>query len=241
MHITSILSMRRVCYGLLTIIIGGIILACSGPGVVDDELPDTPSPSQGKDTALIDDTLAPDTLHPDTTIITPDTTIITPDTTIIPRDTTHIHPDTTGTHPDTTVVIPDTAHHDSGSTGADTVKIKYYSVQAARELYNRGISEDISVMGYVVGTVKGQTLNGKKLAGPWGVETNILIADTPSPDGDDPLMPVELRKGSKARAALNLVSNPTLYHKRVIITGNLRTYFRTIGIKGASNYILLEK
>lgn len=234
MHITSILSMRRVCYGLLTIIIGGIILACSGPGVVDDELPDTPSPSQGKDTALIDDTLAPDTLHPDTTIITPDTTII-------PRDTTHIHPDTTGTHPDTTVVIPDTAHHDSGSTGADTVKIKYYSVQAARELYNRGISEDISVMGYVVGTVKGQTLNGKKLAGPWGVETNILIADTPSPDGDDPLMPVELRKGSKARAALNLVSNPTLYHKRVIITGNLRTYFRTIGIKGASNYILLEK
>lgn len=241
MHITSILSMRRVCYGLLTIIIGGIILACSGPGVVDDELPDTPSPSQGKDTALIDDTLAPDTLRPDTTIITPDTTII-------PRDTTHIHPDTTGTHTDntgthtnTTVVIPDTAHHDSGSTGADTVKIKYYSVKAARELYNRGISEGISVMGYVVGTVKGQTLNGKKLAGPWGVETNILIADTPSPDGDDPLMPVELRKGSKARAALNLVSNPTLYHKRVIITGNLRTYFRTIGIKGASNYILLEK
>lgn len=233
--------MRRVCYGLLTIIIGGIILACSGPGVVDDELPDTPSPSQGKDTALIDDTLAPDTLRPDTTIITPDTTII-------PRDTTHIHPDTTGTHTDntgthtnTTVVIPDTAHHDSGSTGADTVKIKYYSVKAARELYNRGISEGISVMGYVVGTVKGQTLNGKKLAGPWGVETNILIADTPSPDGDDPLMPVELRKGSKARAALNLVSNPTLYHKRVIITGNLRTYFRTIGIKGASNYILLEK
>lgn len=218
-------------------------------------MPDTPSPSQGKDTALIDDTLAPDTLRPDTTIITSDTTIITPDTTIIPRDTTiiprdttHIRPDTTGTHTDntgthtdTTVVIPDTAHHDSGSTGADTVKIKYYSVKAARELYDRGISEGISVMGYVVGTVKGQTLNGKKLAGPWGVETNILIADTPSPDGDDPLMPVELRKGSKARAALNLVSNPTLYHKRVIITGNLRTYFRTIGIKGASNYILLEK
>ncbi len=232
MPLLSVFSLRRVDYGLrrfnytlLALFILGMMMACSSPGTDDEDLPVSPTPSPGTDTTLISDTLPPDTLSTDTAIINPDTTVAAPDTPVSPRDTT--------------VVAPDTARPDTIATGKDTVARKYYSVKEAQALYADMEESEVSVMGYVVGTVKGQTLNGKRLTGPWGVETNILIADTPTPESDDALMPVELKKGSKARNALNLVGNPAIYHKRVIITGNLRTYFRVAGLKSVKNYIIL--
>lgn len=141
--------------------------------------------------------------------------------------------------PDT--LRPDTVSADTVVTPPDTMQATAISVKAAQRLFTGMNEGKVSVMGYVVGTVKGQTLNGKQLTGPWGVESNILLADTPNPSDDSELMPVELRKGTKARPALNLVANPGLHHRRVIVSGYLRTYFRTAGLKSVSNYIILDE
>lgn len=212
MPVTHVFTMHHLTNILLLILVGGMFLACSSAGEDDDKLPVNPTPSPGTDTTVIRDTISPDTLHPDT---------VSADTVVAPPDTTS----TTGT--------------DTTSTGRDTMQTTAISVKAAQQLY-AGMAEDkVSVTGYVVGTAKGQTLNGKRLTGPWGVETNILLADTPNPTDNSELMPVELRKGTKARSALNLVANPTLHHRRVIITGHLRTYYRVAGLKSVSNYIIL--
>lgn len=203
--------MRRLTNILLMILVGGMSLACSSAGEDDDKLPTPPTPSPGTDTTVISDTLPPDTLCPDTIV---SDTVITP---------------------------PDTIVSDTVVTPPDTMQATAISVKAAQRLFTGMNEGKVSVMGYVVGTVKGQTLNGKQLTGPWGVESNILLADTPNPSDDSELMPVELRKGTKARSALNLVANPGLHHRRVIVSGYLRTYFRTAGLKSVSNYIILEE
>lgn len=220
MLLSHIFSVRRLTNILIGILVGGIFLACSSPAEDDDDLPITPDPSAGGDTTLIRDTLPPDTLRTDTTIINPDTVVV---------------------HPDTTIVRPDTAHTDTVVVRPDTTAAAYITVAQAQSLYASMTEDNVSVMGYVVGTVKGQTLNGKNLTGPWGVESNILIADTPTPTDDIQLMPVELRKGTKARDALNLVSNPSLHHRRIIVSGYLRTYFHTAGLKSVSDFIILDQ
>lgn len=211
MPVQHILTIRRLTNILLLILVSGMSLACSSAGEDDDKLPTPPTPSPGTDTTVISDTLPPDTLRPDT---------VSADTVITP---------------------PDTIVSDTVVTPPDTMQATAISVKAAQRLFTGMNEGKVSVMGYVVGTVKGQTLNGKQLTGPWGVESNILLADTPNPSDDSELMPVELRKGTKARPALNLVANPGLHHRRVIVSGYLRTYFRTAGLKSVSNYIILDE
>lgn len=207
--------------------IAGLVLACSGPGVIDDDDITPPSPSEENDTVLHTDTTPPDTIRPDTAITRPDTVAT-------PADTTSAKHDTVPTPPDTT-------KKDTLQTRTDTLDSRSFSVREARRFFQDHAGLTVRVSGYIVGTVKGRTLNGKNLTGPFGVETNILLSDTPNPKSDSDLMPIELRSGSKARHDLNLVKNASLYHYRVSVSGTLTTYYGTAGIKNVSDYTILGK
>ena len=117
---------------------------------------------------------------------------------------------------DDTVTENDTAATDTTAAGDDSVAA--VSVAEAQSLYVEGDAVPVVVCGYIVGTVKSSFATG----------------------GNDECMPVELRKGTAIRDSLNLVSNPGMLGAKVVIGGVLQRYFKVVGIKSASEFIVLD-
>lgn len=96
---------------------------------------------------------------------------------------------------------------------------------------------DVWTIGYIVGGFKvpnifGFTTNPKDFR-----NTVIAIADTKDETDIDFIIPVELPAG-KIRKELNLIDNPHLIGKRIIIRGNLERYYQVPGLKKAKDYII---
>ncbi|MDE6085377.1 MAG: hypothetical protein K2G40_03115, partial [Muribaculaceae bacterium] len=106
--------------------------------------------------------------------------------------------------------------------------------------YVNGESHTYWVTGYIVGWVEGQKYTDGchfDVTGDNVAQTNILIA--PDPQEKDPArcVPVQLPSGA-LRDALNLRFNPQLYGRRIILKGNLETYYLVAGIKNPTEYLI---
>ncbi len=95
------------------------------------------------------------------------------------------------------------------------------------------------VKGYIVGQVKGMSMNESSVetAAPFSTydetvtyNTNILIASNPDETNMDLMVPVQLPSGD-LRTALNLPENGDMLKKEVLLYGNLEAYFRVPGVK----------
>ena len=95
------------------------------------------------------------------------------------------------------------------------------------------------VKGYIVGQVKGMSMNESSVetAAPFSTydetvtyNTNILIASNPDETNMDLMVPVQLPSGD-LRTALNLPENGDMLKKEVLLYGNLEKYFGAAGVK----------
>lgn len=94
-----------------------------------------------------------------------------------------------------------------------------------------------TVEGYIVGIVK--ATNSFQHEGPFTMDTNIAIADSPSEKDKTKILPVQLPIG-KVREGLNLKSNPSNLGKKIQITGNLEPYFSMPGHKSATAFTFVD-
>ena len=114
------------------------------------------------------------------------------------------------------------------------------NVSQLQARYVDGHSTECWVEGYIVGWVEGQKYTEGCRFSNTGVnvsQTNILIAADPEEKDPARCVPVQLPYGP-VRSALNLYYNPTLLGSRVILKGNIETYYLVAGFKGTSEYIL---
>ena len=103
--------------------------------------------------------------------------------------------------------------------------------------YNSGdvISDDATVVGYIVGAVDGSINNSDNFASETTINTNIILADDANETNVENCIIVELPKGS-VRDALNLADNSKNYKKKVVLTGDVMAYFKVAGLKNTSAY-----
>lgn len=114
------------------------------------------------------------------------------------------------------------------------------SVRSAQNMYVADSVKPVIVTGYIVGTVQGTYSKGCDLTPPFTVETNLLLADTTNPSSIYDCMPVELQKDTRIRKKLNLVDNPHMCGRKVVIRGYLRKYFRVAGLKSTNRFRICE-
>lgn len=89
-----------------------------------------------------------------------------------------------------------------------------------------------TVLGYIVGT-------RNVFDGPFTVNTNIQIADSPFERDLAKTLPIQLPIGN-VRNGLNLVDHPDNLGKLVKITGDLSAYFSAPGLRNASAYEFVD-
>lgn len=139
------------------------------------------------------------------------------------------------------VLDSETAANDSAiadSIAFDTVT--GISVRSAQNLYAADSVKPVVVCGYIVGTVKGSFASGCDLTPPFSVETNLLLADSINPASIYECMPVELQKDTRIRKKLNLVDNPHMCGRKVVIRGMLQKYFKVAGLKSTNRFRICE-
>lgn len=89
------------------------------------------------------------------------------------------------------------------------------------------------VKGYIVGYVSGSTMSTAKFK-VGDVETNILLADYVNENDIKCCIPVQLKKGTPARDALNLVDNPDVFGNKFLLCGTISPYMGVNGMKDVS-------
>ena len=113
------------------------------------------------------------------------------------------------------------------------------TVAELMEAYASGddIAEGATVVGYIVGAAN-NSLNNAEF-GTTSVVSNILLADDPYETNVENCIPVEIK--NDVRTALNLANNPGNYQRKVVLTGNVETYFSVAGLKNTSAYEFIEE
>ena len=90
----------------------------------------------------------------------------------------------------------------------------------------------VIVKGYVVGYINGTTMSKAVFGAPQDkVNSNIIIANSPTESDHTRCMPVQTKKGSDEQLLFNLLEAPHLLGTCVIVDGVLTTYFRVNGFK----------
>lgn len=110
-----------------------------------------------------------------------------------------------------------------------------YTIAEAMEVMNQGASGWVT--GYIVGSVKAGvndvTSNSDVIFGKYAeMDNNILIAASPDETDWSKCLAVELRQGTAFRASVNLVDNPDVLKKAILVNGNLATFLGMPGITG---------
>ena len=115
----------------------------------------------------------------------------------------------------------------------------YASPYTIAEAQTLGRGQSVWIEGYIVGSVSGSMKNGSIYTAENAVASNVLLADAfPTGSEYDHLfcMPVELPNGSIERDDLNLYDNPTNYHRKLRIEGDIAQYYKVAGIKDITGY-----
>ena len=111
-----------------------------------------------------------------------------------------------------------------------------YTVSEAQEHQGKA---SIWVEGYIVGSFDGSI--NKFIPGTTGAKnTNLALADNQDETDTDKMIPVELPSSGTIREALNLVSKPENFNKKVKIKGNLIEYYGAPGLKSPKEYVWIE-
>lgn len=124
---------------------------------------------------------------------------------------------------------------ETGGEGAGSSKENPMSVQQAR---NSSEGANIWVWGYIVGVASG---TGRfSFDAPFDKYTNLIIGSRSNSRDAGSCMSIELTKGS-IRDGLNLVDNPELLGRKLVIQGTVSTaYYGIPGLKSPSGYMLKE-
>lgn len=96
------------------------------------------------------------------------------------------------------------------------------------------------VSGFIAGSATGAKGYSYNLSSPFLYETAILLADEPQINDVSHAMAIQLKSGSRIRKDLNLVSNPSLYGKSLIVYGVKTSYLRLPGMKDVYKYHCVE-
>lgn len=144
--------------------------------------------------------------------------------------------------------IPDTIRRNTAERDGSALHpfIVTDIAQGALGLYLYNHNKSIShcwVDGYIVGYVAGMTYE-YTLFGAGDVESNIVLAANPHEEDIERTMPCQLSKQtaySQVRNDLNLLHNPQMLGRHVMICGQLTDYMNTIGLKQTTNYILYDE
>ena len=115
-----------------------------------------------------------------------------------------------------------------------------YTIAEAQTL-KRG--KDVWVESYIVGCVSGSMKSGCNFTTDATTASNILLADTFPTGGDYDYLycfPIRLPDGSFEREDLNLYDNPSNYHRKIRIAGDITQYFSVPGIKEVSDYSFID-
>ncbi|SHF00249.1 DUF6359 domain-containing protein [Dysgonomonas macrotermitis] len=116
----------------------------------------------------------------------------------------------------------------------DGTKEKPYTVSEYVALES---GTDIWVEAYIVGNVPGSKLEEALFVAPFGSNTNILIADSPTETDVTKCVPVQLPASpASLRQDLGLVSKPEVLGSKVKLKGNTGAYFTVPGLRGVSEY-----
>lgn len=92
------------------------------------------------------------------------------------------------------------------------------------------------VEGYIVGTVSGN-INNFIPGNSSTVTSNIALSDTPDEIDVNNIIPVNLSESTASiRSALNIPDNPENINKKVLIKGDLDTYFSVPGMRNPKEY-----
>lgn len=117
-----------------------------------------------------------------------------------------------------------------------------YSIAEAQTL-KRG--KGVWIEGYIVGSVKSNSIkSGCEFTADVTAASNILLADTFLAGNEyDYLycMAIQLLHGSVERSDLNLYDNPSNYHRKVRIEGDLTQYISTPGMKEITGYAFTDE
>lgn len=99
---------------------------------------------------------------------------------------------------------------------------------------------DVTVAGYIVGYIRGNTIKNLVFGSAEAVASNVVIADRTDAAVATECAPLQLPAGSNVRNGLNLSDHPENLHRFVLVTGKKDTYFRTAGIKPARTFRFAE-
>ena len=116
------------------------------------------------------------------------------------------------------------------ATEGNGTKENPYTCADVKLLNNSLASGKYWVKGYILGS-----LADNKIA-ETNVNSNLALGATA--DAKD-FVPVQLPSGN-VRTALNLVDNPTLLGREVLVYGNFENYFSKPGVKNVTDYVILE-
>lgn len=110
-----------------------------------------------------------------------------------------------------------------------------YTIVEAMEVMDQGASGWVT--GYIVGSVKAgvndvQSNSDVIFGADAEMDNNILIAASADETDWSKCLAVELPQGSAFRAAVNLVDNPGVLKKAILVNGNLATFLGMPGITG---------
>ena len=95
-------------------------------------------------------------------------------------------------------------------------------------------SEKGYVKGYIVGFISGQKLTDAVFGTDGAVASNIIIATSADETDISKCLPIQLVGGSAVRIGINLMDNPGMYKKELLIYGSLEKYFGTAGLKSTT-------
>ena len=129
-------------------------------------------------------------------------------------------------------IIPETP-----TTVGDGTKEKPYTVADVFELKNSTGSTKVWVEGFIVGYIKGKTINDVIFSASDSVMSNILIAASATINDVSLCLPVQLPSGAM-REQLNLKTNPTNLGKSVKLYASLEKYFSVTGVKNTSDCVI---
>lgn len=128
----------------------------------------------------------------------------------------------------------------SGGTSGGSVPISLEEALTVAEALKQGEEQDVTVHGYYIGFVNGRSLNQLVVGTSDGEDnTNLVLADEPYYNGEDPLLPVELSTTRGVRAALSTYRHPELYRAHIVLEGVLNRYFGTLGLKQVTAWAIL--
>lgn len=134
-------------------------------------------------------------------------------------------------------VPADTTRFDSTEIKADT---DLHTVAEAYEIWSSGLGNSVRVVGYIVGNYVGTQGSSVQFSAPFGSESNLILADDSDATASSRLFAVSLKNGSEMRLVLNLKEHPELLHRRLVVQGEIETYFGNAGMRSVEQWTLLE-